>query len=51
MEKRPTLNDPKEWALIRSIYFDNVSIKLDDVDMIEKLERMESKEKNNISKR
>jgi len=43
--KRPTLNDPTEYALIKSIYFkDNSSSK--DLDPIEELDRMESRQRN-----
>jgi hypothetical protein len=46
MEKRPTLNDPKEWALIRSMYFNDRSIDSETTDPIERLERQESKQRN-----
>ena len=44
--KRPTLNDPVEYALIKSMYF-NDGPTSEEVDPIEKLERMESKQRNN----
>lgn len=45
--KRPTLNDPAEFAIIRSIYFKDSNPFKEDIDPIEKLERIESKHKNN----
>lgn len=45
--KRPTLNDPNEFALIKSIYFENnLTNKEFCEDPIERLERMESKQRN-----
>jgi len=42
---RPTLADPKEYAVIKSIYFkDNRSSK--DLDPVEELERLESRQRN-----
>lgn len=43
--KRPTLNDPEEYALIKSIYFQDKP-SWEDTDPIERLERMESKQRN-----
>ena len=49
--KRPTLNDPTEFALIRSIYFKDRTFD-EQIDPIERLERMESKQRfNNKSSR
>ena len=45
-KKRPTLNNPEEFALIKSIYFDNDLLRDQDIDQIERLERQESKSKN-----
>ena len=45
-EKRLTLNDPEEWAIVKSIYFDNDLLRDQDIDQIECLERQESKSKN-----
>lgn len=44
---RPTLHDPAEWALIRSMYFDTSSYQKEQGDVIEELERLESRLKNN----
>lgn len=44
--KRPTLNDPQEYALIKSIYFDTSNPLNSDYDSIEVLEREESRVKN-----
>ncbi|MFA5197685.1 MAG: hypothetical protein WC437_04690 [Patescibacteria group bacterium] len=44
--KRPTLTDPKEYALVRSIHFPMDNLNNDKVDEIERLERMESKQRN-----
>jgi hypothetical protein len=43
--KRPTLSDPAEFALIRSIYCIKDSFK-EKLDPIEDLERSESRHKN-----
>lgn len=45
MESRPRLDDPKEFALIKSIYFKDRTF-TDEIDSIEKLERMEAKQRN-----
>lgn len=45
-DKRPKLTDPKEYALIRSIHFPKDNFNKEKIDPIEKLERMESKERN-----
>jgi hypothetical protein len=44
--KRPTLNDPTEFALIKSVYFKNDRLLNESIDPIEELERMESKLRN-----
>jgi len=44
--KRPTLNDPQEFALIKSIYFIKDGEKNEHTDPIENLERQESKYRN-----
>ena len=46
-DKRPTLYDPKEFAIIKDIYFEKDHINKEDVDPIEKLERMEARSRNN----
>lgn len=46
MKKRPTLKDPEEFALMRELYFDDNRPLNDNLDPIEKLERMESKHRN-----
>ena len=46
MEKRPRLDDQKEWAIIREMYFDTSSYVNNDIDPIESLERMDSKQRN-----
>jgi len=45
--KRPTLKDPKEFALIKKMYFNNDISLNEAIDNLEKLERMESKQRNN----
>ena len=44
---RPRLDDPTEYALIKSIHFKNDNPFVKDIDPIEELERMESKERFN----
>jgi len=46
-DKRPTLNDPKEFALMRSIYFDKDLRQTEKLDELERLDRMYAKERNN----
>ncbi len=50
--KRPTISDPAEWAIVREMYFDTSFPINDDIDSIERLERMESKQRklNNNSR-
>jgi hypothetical protein len=43
--KRPKLSDPKEYALIKSIYFEKDSVK-ERLDPMEDLERSYSRDKN-----
>lgn len=43
--KRPTLKDPAEFAIIRSMYFKDGRL-TKDIDPIEELERMESRQRN-----
>jgi len=45
--KRPTLKDPAEFAFIKSVYFKEPNRYLEDLDPIEKLERQESRQRNN----
>ncbi len=47
MENRPTLSDPAEFALIKQIYFKDNRPFNEDLDPIERLERMESKQRFN----
>ena len=44
--KRPRLDDPEEFALIKSMYFAKDNFNKEDIDPIEQLERMESKQRN-----
>jgi len=45
-DKRPKLTDTKEYALIKSIYFEKDYINKEKIDPIERLDRMESKQRN-----
>ena len=45
MNKRPTLNDKDEYALIKSIYFKDRTFD-EQIDPIERNDRMESKFRN-----
>lgn len=47
INKRPTLNDPEEYALIKSIHFKDDKPLHEELDPMERLERMESKQRNN----
>jgi len=47
--ERPKLSDPQEYALIKKIYFESDAPLDDDIDSIEKLERGDSRIKNNIN--
>ncbi len=48
MSERPTLNDPQEYATVKAIYFKDDLVKFnEDLDSIERLERMESRQRNN----
>lgn len=47
MEKRPKLTDPAEYALIKQIYFKDGRRSEEEIDQIEKMERMEAKQRNN----
>lgn len=49
--QRPKLTDPKEFALIKSIYFEKDLPFNEQLDPIEKWERMQSKQRNNKSSR
>lgn len=45
---RPKLSDPREWELIRGMYFDTNSYLSDEPeDSIEQLDRLNSRLKNN----
>jgi len=43
---RPTLNDPEEFAIIKSIYFKDDRPLHEELDPIERLERMEAKQRH-----
>jgi len=43
---RPKLTDPEEFALIKQIYFKDRNPINNDLDPIERLERMESRQRN-----
>lgn len=45
-EERPKLIDPKEYAIIKSVYFKDNSPEWEELDPVERLERMESKHRN-----
>lgn len=45
--KRPKLTDPAEFALIKQIYFKDNRPFNEDLDPVERLDRMESKQRNN----
>jgi len=47
MEKKPKLTDPKEWEIIKDIYFEKDYRNKEKLDPLEKLERMNSRERNN----
>jgi hypothetical protein len=47
MNNRPTMRDPKEFALIKKIYFDDNRPINDDLDPTERLDRQEAKYRNN----
>lgn len=44
--KRPTLNDPAEYTLIKQMYFNDNRLINDDLDPLERLERQEAKMRN-----
>ena len=44
--KRAKLTDPKEFAIVREIYFEKDYRDKENIDPLEKLERMESKQRN-----
>jgi hypothetical protein len=44
--KRPTMKDPAEFALIKQIYFKDNRPAWEDLDPVERLDRMESKQRN-----
>jgi len=44
--KRPTLYDPEEFAIIKAVYFKNDRLPFEDLDPIERLERQEAKQRN-----
>lgn len=46
MIKRPTLNDPEEFALIKQIYFKDNRPEWEDLDPEERLNRMEAKQRH-----
>lgn len=46
LNKRPTLNDPKEYAIIKSIYFKERESFYDKLDPKEEMDRWESRLRN-----
>jgi len=44
--RRPRLDDPKEYAIIKSIYFAKDLEKTEKLDPLENLERQDSKQRN-----
>lgn len=44
--KRPTLNDPAEFAIVKSMYFKERESFYDKLDPKEEMERWESKQRN-----
>ena len=49
-EERPKLTDPKEWALIRSMYFEDHNPRGFDMDSLELLERQQQGKFRNQSR-
>jgi len=45
--RRPRLDDPEEYRIIKSIHFKETRKEWENLDPIERLERMQSKERNN----
>ena len=45
MDNRPTMKDPKEFSIIRSMYFKDDRL-VKDLDPVEENERMESRYRN-----
>lgn len=45
--KRPRLDDPAEFAIIKSIYFKDNRPAWEELEPDERLDRMESKQRNN----
>lgn len=46
INKRPTLNDPEEFEIVKSIYFKDRRTNYEDLDPVERLERLEAKQRN-----
>lgn len=46
MKKRPRIDDPEEFAIIKSMYFAKDNFNTEDSDPIENLERQESRHRN-----
>lgn len=44
--KRPTLSEPKEYAIIKQIYFKDNRPMNEELDLLEKNDRMESRFRN-----
>ena len=44
---RPRLDDPKEYALIKSLYFKDNKPAWEDLDPVERLSRQEAKHRHN----
>lgn len=47
----PRLDDPSEYAIVKKMYFNNDDYANESIDPIERLERMDSKLRNNKSHR
>ena len=44
---RPKLTDPKEWAIVRAMYFDTTGFTRNDIDPLEAFDRMSRKKTKN----
>lgn len=42
---KPTLYDPKEWEIVRNMYFNPPSFNTDKIDQLEMLDRLEKRQK------
>ena len=48
-DNRPKLTDPKEYAIIKDVYFEKDINREEDTDPTERWERMISKQRNKIN--